>query len=497
MKANFFERRELGGTVTSIWEELEVYIESPELCNGVLLKFSKRHEGRLIPCYFSLQSSHLLFKRTEKHKKFKAALTLRHSYICFPDLQDIREEVGKCQEGLFPIKVYSGRKYTLLFADSESSFKIWMSAFNKKSIRTSFHEDFKVEHCIGSGTFAYVYEASRVSSGQRLAVKGFNKRCLLKTKEKNALINEIKILRSLNNKNVVRLEEVHETQNSIYLVMEHMAGTSLATFIHSKRGKVPEHDIFQVMKGLLKGVAYLQQRGCIHRDLKPSNIMLRKTHDLTCDDVVIVDFGLATYLDDMPPVYRHCGTPGYIAPEIFTHNFDSDLNWGLHNCDLFSAGCVLHALLTGHSPFKASTLILGDSELENNRNNKIAISSQISSISNALLVQVMNGLLQKDPLARLPAARALELPLLTSATVACSAQPEEEQAYPVELLLKPCGGLQPAQPSTADSRREPSVDLHSRKIDHERRAPWLASLQAAEDSLLCSPGRPLVKAPPS
>lgn len=57
----------------------------------------------------------------------------------------------------------------------------------------------------------------------------------------------------------------------------------------------------------------MHQKKCIHRDLKPENLLL-KTYQNNVD-IVIADFGLAHILDT-DPLYKRCGTPGFVAPEV-------------------------------------------------------------------------------------------------------------------------------------------------------------------------------------
>ena len=83
---------------------------------------------------------------------------------------------------------------------------------------------------------------------------------------------------------------------------------------------------------------YLDSKGIMHRDLKPDNLILISKDD-GCDyDFKIVDFGLAAYVNEKKHIFKKCGTPGYIAPEVFT------TKKGRYNnkCDVFSAGCILH-----------------------------------------------------------------------------------------------------------------------------------------------------------
>ena len=61
----------------------------------------------------------------------------------------------------------------------------------------------------------------------------------------------------------------------------------------------------------MKGLEYLSDNKIIHRDLKPENIMFRKQEST---DVVICDFGLATFADAEKYLFVRCGTPGFVSP---------------------------------------------------------------------------------------------------------------------------------------------------------------------------------------
>ena len=72
------------------------------------------------------------------------------------------------------------------------------------------------------------------------------------------------------------------------------------------------------MKSLLIGLEHMHDNNIMHRDLKPENLLLKtKEGDF---DIVIADFGLATTYDDTSKIlFKRCGTPGYVAPEILLY----------------------------------------------------------------------------------------------------------------------------------------------------------------------------------
>lgn len=88
------------------------------------------------------------------------------------------------------------------------------------------------------------------------------------------------------------------------------------------------------MNNLMKGISYMHSQEIIHRDLKLENILLTNSSSF---EILIADFGLATTFNQKG-MFKKCGTPGYIAPEI--------LNLGVYNekVDIFSAGVIAYIL---------------------------------------------------------------------------------------------------------------------------------------------------------
>ena len=145
----------------------------------------------------------------------------------------------------------------------------------------------------------------------------------------------MELLHELNNNPAFsHLHAIHESQNSLYMVMELLSRNLLA---HIQKFGFPTFaNCKQLMLNLAKALAHLHRLGIMHRDIKLANIMMREDTPNTAD-AVIVDFGIAR----RGPVAAHapvCGTPGFIAPEIFAGNGYT------HSCDVFSLGVVFHFL---------------------------------------------------------------------------------------------------------------------------------------------------------
>jgi len=128
---------------------------------------------------------------------------------------------------------------------------------------------------------------------------------------------------------------VHENETSIYLVLELLRGGELFERI-VKKGVYTEKDASILMKKLLSALDSLHAKGIMHRDIKPENLVLKEPDNN--NEVKIADFGLATMITQGDYLFRRCGTPGYVAPEILAdEKYDQKV-------DIFSAGVVLYIL---------------------------------------------------------------------------------------------------------------------------------------------------------
>jgi len=147
-------------------------------------------------------------------------------------------------------------------------------------------------------------------------------------------------MRAIDHENIIKLHEVHETEKSVYLVIELVKGKTLEslikqrTFIDDPSGS----QAVRMLRSILEALQYLSAEGIMHRDLKPSNILVEDS-----GKVKIVDFGMATYFNNTSTkfIFNKCGTPGYIAPEVFKYDPNREITAYNDRCDVFSAGCVL------------------------------------------------------------------------------------------------------------------------------------------------------------
>merc|ERR1712079_842231 len=209
-----------------------------------------------------------------------------------------------------------------------------------KVTRTPTVEDkYDMKDVLGTGAFSQVRLAECREDGQMYAFKIIDKKAL-KGKE-DSLENEIRVLKRLDHRNVVKLLEAYESRSCVYLVMELVTGGELFDRIVEK-GSYSEKDAADLIKQVLSAVAYMHSEGVVHRDLKPENLLYHSSDEDS--KIMISDFGLSK-MEDSGIMATACGTPGYVAPEVLAQK-----PYG-KEVDVWSIGVISYILLCGYPPF--------------------------------------------------------------------------------------------------------------------------------------------------
>lgn len=147
-------------------------------------------------------------------------------------------------------------------------------------------------------------------------------------------------MRAMNHTNIIKLHEVYETTNSLYMVMELLKGGNLVDYLKI-HGKFMEPQAVVFLRAILKAVQHAHERGIMHRDLKPENILFRQ-NEMNQENICIADFGLSTFLNVNEYLFSRCGTPGFVAPEVV--NMKDTKQKYSEICDEFSCGVIMHIL---------------------------------------------------------------------------------------------------------------------------------------------------------
>jgi serine/threonine protein kinase len=143
--------------------------------------------------------------------------------------------------------------------------------------------------------------------------------------------------------NVVRLSDFFEDAENFYLILEYMGGGDLFDYLKSRSFRLSEERSKEITYQLVLAVQFLHSFGIVHRDIKLENVMMSDVSDLSVPK--IADFGLAKIVGPTEKADEPFGTLGYAAPEVLRKEPYGPA------CDLWSLGCICHALLCGSLPF--------------------------------------------------------------------------------------------------------------------------------------------------
>ncbi len=192
---------------------------------------------------------------------------------------------------------------------------------------------------LGTGGMASVFHARRLADGVEVAVKLLHDGADSGRVRTELFLREAAVMLQLEHPGVVGALDAGECAYGRYLVMEHVAGESLAERGRRDR-RVPEAEMLAIAIHAARALAYCARLGVIHRDVKPGNLML--TPD---GQVKLCDFGLTALSNGDDPA-RPYGSPGYASPEQFQTPKDVD-----ERADIYGLGCTLWHCVAGRRPF--------------------------------------------------------------------------------------------------------------------------------------------------
>lgn len=241
---------------------------------------------------------------------------------------------------------------------------------------------------LGRGNQGAVYEATSDLTGGKMAVKMFYFNNAQSESSINHLLNEVKIMCSLNHPHIVHYFHSERSERGVNLFMELCEGSLTDIILHRLRR--PEHlGVLQIIRQVLDALTYLHGRGVAHRDVKPQNILLKG------DIIKLTDFGAAREGSATKEVG---GTVRYMAPEVYRGR-DHSLP-----CDIWSTGCLLCELLGCPPAFMDDSVLLG--------NITYAIPYLKNVPANPLLHDFLKKCFEVEPEKRVSSQELLAHPLL-------------------------------------------------------------------------------------
>jgi serine/threonine protein kinase len=223
--------------------------------------------------------------------------------------------------------------------------------------RSSRFGDYDVVAPLASGGMGGVYLALHARTGERVALKVLDPQFADHPEITQRLHAEYTLASRVKHPGVVEIRGSALTTDRIpYLVMEYLIGETLAEL--TDRGPLELSAILSSCAQTAAALAALHDAGVIHCDVKHENLFVLKRQVNGWPRIKVIDFGVSRVVDEPPRNDPSvAGTPWCIAPE----------QWRGTPCtasDVYSLGCLLYDLTTGHPPFDGSLPELMAAHLE-------------------------------------------------------------------------------------------------------------------------------------
>ncbi len=293
-------------------------------------------EGKMKTYWVKLIFKDIYFYKTKDSPMYKGMNNLSDVYI---KTNDMYEYEGK---NYYSFTIIFPKKTKTFYLEKKEDYETWISKLKSSINFTNINETYDIQEQIGKGKFAIVYKGIHKLTGRTVAIKILNKKDMTII-DLELVKTEMDVLKICQHPNIIKLYDIHENEENIYLIMEYCQGSDLFTYIEKRGYKLNEKRACEIIHKLCAAVYYLHSYGIVHRDLKPENIIMTDNTDNA--DIRLLDFGLSKILGPTEKCSEPFGTISYVAPEVLKQKY-----YG-REVDIWSIGIITYLLLCGCLPF--------------------------------------------------------------------------------------------------------------------------------------------------
>lgn len=283
-------------------------------------------------------------KKEHDHKISTERRNREYQKILIKELEQTKKEMQGLRDELavrkLELELIYGPGY---LKENEHSYLLSMTRGKERIGKYTVIEE------IGKGGMSIVYKGIDHILNRDVAIKELT--IIQKQLPQNVLedlikrfFKEAQVIAMLRHDNIVKVFDIIEEKNKLFMIMEYIEGKTLDKLISGNR-KIPIMEAVNVVSEICLALDYIHNHNIIHRDIKPSNIIIGNDRLIK-----LMDFGVIrdTSVSTVTPTGSIVGTIAYTAPEQSSKKMDSRV-------DIFSLGTILYELVTGINPFESET----------------------------------------------------------------------------------------------------------------------------------------------
>jgi eukaryotic-like serine/threonine-protein kinase len=207
---------------------------------------------------------------------------------------------------------------------------------------------YRIERELGRGGMATVYLAADIRHDRKVALKLLSAD-LVHAIGADRFLREIRLTAQLEHPHILPILDSGEADGVLFYTMPFVDGESLRERI-DREGPLPLDDALRIATEVADALEHAHRAGVVHRDVKPENVLIGSGH------ARVADFGVARPaagrgFETLTATGISLGTPAYMSPEQAAGDGAVD-----GRSDIYSLGCVLYEMLTGHPPFSGRSM---------------------------------------------------------------------------------------------------------------------------------------------
>ena len=316
-------------------EEEEEEDEEILKCEGTLYKLV---DGKMRDLYFKLIHKDLYFYKNKGDTEHKGMHNLNGLFL--------QKEKSVEYEGAtyYSFSMVYPTKTRIYYCKNEKEYNEWIEKLKIATGYTNLLEIYDVKNKLGSGKFGLVKLGIHKKTGQKVAIK-IMKKSTMDSSDLELVRTEIEILKICQHPNIIRLYNVFENADYLYIIMEYCYGGDLFSYLENRHFRLSEKRASTIIHQMATAVYYMHSFGVVHRDLKPENVLMTSTDEDS--DIRILDFGLSKILGPYEKCDEPYGTLTYCAPEIIVDEPYAK------PVDLWSLGVMTYLMVSGKLPFNS------------------------------------------------------------------------------------------------------------------------------------------------